>query len=236
MLAIAPSRPIEYLLEFCQRQGHHRSASQLAPELLAESQAAGYGPSSAECATCTQDGGGYSGSVLARAKTAPPGGWLERIRLYREGLAAGKWKLADKLRGYATEGDHFKCPVTVIFGQQDPALEPAIVLDGIGKYFQNGAKATPQGVGGKHGHDSHVVHLPACGHWSPLEQPVSTPTQARFYVRSQCEWSVPADVEMTDWDQRPGADPSVGGERHKRPAELMRRVEGWRLVGTAGHS
>ena len=129
MLSASPSRPLWYLLDWCHRQGHHRGQTEaITEQLLAESQAASFGPSSAECTKPGELGKTYGPSVLARAGTNPPGDWLQRIRVYREGLASARWALAKDLQRYRppTEASTsaFKCAVTAMYGLQDAALDP----------------------------------------------------------------------------------------------------------------
>ncbi|KAK1071105.1 hypothetical protein LTR33_010512 [Friedmanniomyces endolithicus] len=186
VLTMIPSTTMAYLLDWCHREGHHRRGAasktgQLFEALLAESRASSFGPSSAEFTTREHDNKTYSPSVVKRAKTSPPGDWLQRIRLYREELASGKWNLATTLQQYrpAPEMDEetFKCPVTAIFGLQDVAINPRLALDGIERYFPRPADVATGGGG----HEkqvtstasgagaSHIVRLKDCGHWSLLE-------------------------------------------------------------------
>ncbi|KAK1093980.1 hypothetical protein LTR48_001243 [Friedmanniomyces endolithicus] len=112
--------------------------------------------------------------------------WLQRIRLYREGLASDKWNLAPILQQYRPAPDMdeetFKCPVTAVFGLQDVAINPRLALDGIERYFPRSAQVTTGG-GGHEKHvtstasgagASHIVRLKDCGHWSLLEEPVGS--------------------------------------------------------------
>ncbi|KAK0920161.1 hypothetical protein LTR91_001022 [Friedmanniomyces endolithicus] len=187
VLTMIPSTTMAYLLDWCHHEGHHRRAAaskagQLSELLLAESRASSFGPSSAEFTSPKHNNKTYSSSVRSRASTSPPGDWLQRIRLYREGLASDKWNLAPTLQQYrpAPEMDEetFKCPVTAIFGLQDVAIEPRVALNGIERYFLRSAKDytghgsqerqptfTTAGAGG-----SHIVRLKDCGHWSLLEE------------------------------------------------------------------
>lgn len=119
-----------------------------------------YGPSSLECALPNTDSRRYGPSVLARSKTNPPGDWDQRVRLYEDGLLRDQW--TPSFSGYRATGGQpkgFRCPVKVIFGMQDVALDPRVVIDGIEKYFQENAAGEDQ-----------IVRLPGCGHWSVLEE------------------------------------------------------------------
>ncbi|TKA70146.1 hypothetical protein B0A55_06528 [Friedmanniomyces simplex] len=199
ILTIMPLRTLEYLLDWCHREGHHRHKVASKPghvsELfLAESRASSFGPGSAECTSRDHKNSTYSAAVLSRATTSPPGNWLQRIRLYREGLTSGKWTLAPELQRYRPapegEGETFKCPVTVLFGLQDPALDPRVVLDGVERYFTGATKvATGDGSHEKQGTStasdagaSHIVRLYGCGHWSLLEDPIGSGTLEKTLV------------------------------------------------------
>ncbi|KAK0255091.1 hypothetical protein LTR12_004073 [Friedmanniomyces endolithicus] len=191
VLTMIPSTTMAYLLDWCHREGHHRRGAasktgQLFEALLAESRASSFGPSSAEFTTREHDNKTYSPSVVNRAQSSPPGDWLQRIRLYREGLASDKWNLAPILQQYRPAPDMdeetFKCPVTAVFGLQDVAINPRLALDGIERYFPRSAQVTTGG-GGHEKHvtstasgagASHIVRLKDCGHWSLLEEPVGS--------------------------------------------------------------
>lgn len=162
----AALRPaILYLLTLCRREvnGGHTSDA----EIIAVSN----GPSVAECASRTLSGQSYGPSVLRRATTSPPGAWLERIRLYREGLAFGNWTPNDNTkpimmpRREASEETRkrgtFNYPITIIFGLDDLAFDTRIVLDRIEDFFAyNGG--TDEAVMSL---QSHVIRLPGQGHW-----------------------------------------------------------------------
>ncbi|KAK1814922.1 hypothetical protein LTR12_010698 [Friedmanniomyces endolithicus] len=191
VLTMIPSTTMAYLLDWCHREGHHRRGAasktgQLSEVLLAESRASSFGPSSAEFTSQKQNEKTYNLSVRTRAMTSPPGHWLQRIRLYREGLASDKWNLAPILQQYRPapemEEETFKCPVTAIFGLQDVAINPRLALDGIERYFPRPADVATGG-GGHEKHvtstasgagASHIVRLKDCGHWSLLEDPIGS--------------------------------------------------------------
>ncbi|KAK5107679.1 hypothetical protein LTR62_000914 [Meristemomyces frigidus] len=147
--------------------GHHEATTR---EKLAQGRAASMGPGSIQCSGPGHDGAAYGPSVLARTKTKPAGDWIQRIRLYREGLASADWKLSPELQQYVPgkqeDQKTFNCPVTVVFGMQDVALDPRIVLGGIERYFlpRTERKEVQIAVG-----PSHVVELPRSGHWSMLD-------------------------------------------------------------------
>lgn len=137
---------------------------------VAKSMAASCGPSQAEAISRGLDGSSYGPSVKARAVTAFAGDWDERVRIYREGLALGAW--TSKYPGLIpaeqsnTKPMGFRCPANFIFGMQDIALDPRIVLAGIEEYFMPEASAPGQ-------RDSltskRILRLPQSGHWSMLE-------------------------------------------------------------------
>jgi hypothetical protein len=140
----------------------------------AEMLAGSVGPSMEECVT---KGAGeliYSDSVRQRAQT---GGWLEKIRVYREGLAFSTWNKSletlwdltqiQQVKGRrrsssiaplfdtGPEGS-LKAPTTVIWGKRDIAIENSIALDGFRDFF--GCKS------------SQVIRIQKCGHWTPVEK------------------------------------------------------------------
>lgn len=106
------------------------------------------------------------------------------MRIYSEGLALGTWHPnypdyqppAWKSAPESSRKGSFNCPVHVLFGMRDIALEPGLVLDGIANFMQDGgAEGRDLGSlferGVKHeviGRSS-VTRLPLCGHWSMLE-------------------------------------------------------------------
>lgn len=109
----------------------------------------------------------YGESVRRRAVT---GGWTDKIGLYREGCFGQKWEkpvelivtLAelsssgrrDSLDLLRPEGA-IQAPVTLIWGEDDVAIENCLALDGIRDYFNHG---------------SQLVKVKRCGHWTPLER------------------------------------------------------------------
>ncbi|KXT11053.1 hypothetical protein AC579_1971 [Pseudocercospora musae] len=137
------------------------------PQALAYRLAMSYGPSLEAASEPGATGRSYGKSVIERARTWPPGDWDGRIRLYAEGLLREVWTQpfsgACKPQSAETKTLHFKCPVNIIFGLQDIALDPRIVVDGIEKYFvSNDAMADPT--------QEKIIRLPDCGHWSMIEE------------------------------------------------------------------
>ncbi|KAK5129062.1 hypothetical protein LTR85_000395 [Meristemomyces frigidus] len=160
----ALSLAVRQLLRLCHREisGGHSSDAMIT--------ATSNGPSEAECVFRSPAGGNYGSSVLRRARNGLPSAWLERIRLYREGLATGKWTPNDSTKqhifkyGEATGGARkygtFNYPMTIIFGTHDLAFDTRIVLDGIEDFFDPGT-----GDKAKVSAQSHVIRLPGQGHW-----------------------------------------------------------------------
>ncbi|KAK3669897.1 hypothetical protein LTR78_010208 [Recurvomyces mirabilis] len=118
---------IEYLLDLCHTRGN-TSITAVPPVLFetsnpsnnprrdafAQARASSFGPGHVESAV---RGAKYGHSVKVRSRKSDrlPGDWLQRIRLYREGLAADDWQLVPHLQQYALPRSHnrttFKCPV-----------------------------------------------------------------------------------------------------------------------------
>lgn len=165
MLRVRSSEPMRLLLDYVHRFSRNRK-EKVTPEIIAENQAVSYGPSAEDCATYNARGETYGKSVLERSTTEIPGDWWQRVRLYREGLATTKWTVSPHLERYAAadaEDKCFKCPVTVLFGLKDRALLPEINVDNVRGYFKQTSSTT-----------NHVVRIPGCAHWVPLELPVGS--------------------------------------------------------------
>ncbi|KAI7473578.1 hypothetical protein KC351_g11041 [Hortaea werneckii] len=152
---------LNLLIHYCHRQ--------IAPtkRRLHVISAASNGPSEAEATSRNPEGQTYGPSVLRRAKTDPPGDWLQRIRIYREGLATRSWKPCEAVLPYTPSKEEaskserkagkLRYPTTIVFGLDDLAFDIRIALDGIEDYF-----APKDEVGGRR---SHVVRLKGQGHW-----------------------------------------------------------------------
>lgn len=129
------------------------------------------GPGPAECETSNVDGIKYGPSVLARSYTDPPGDWDQKVRLYSEGLLREAWtpsyQEGQTVRPGQTSAQKFRCPVNMIFGMKDVALDPRVVVDGIEKYFN---EASGDAVADATHAGKRIVKLPDCGHWSILEE------------------------------------------------------------------
>ena len=148
-------------------------------ELLASS----VGPSELECEPAIVEDAStlsfvemkYSESVRQRSKD---GGFVEKIGLYRDGCFGQPWekslenlwdlqqirKGSQPRRRSSSSGGIFdtgpegmiKAPTTVIWGNDDVAIENSIGIEGFGDYF--GARG------------SHLILINKCGHWSPIEK------------------------------------------------------------------
>lgn len=141
----------------------------------AEMLASSVGPSMIECTSAVNASElAYSESVRQRART---GGWLEKIRVYREGLAFKPWEksletlwelnqlLQNGVRRRSSSNaglfdtgpaGSIRAPVTVIWGKSDVAIENTIAIEGFRDYF--GAKS------------SQLIMISHCGHWAPVEK------------------------------------------------------------------
>lgn len=148
------------LVKFVQRMehGHHGEPS---PDEVAMRLAMAYGPSSLEqeTASSSSSSSSYGSSVFARSQTQPPGDWDQKVLLYSAGLLLGQW--TPSFAGHRVSQDvpgglaHFKCPVDIIFGMQDVALDSRAVVDGIESCFVPGSGS--------------ISRLPDCGHWSIIQ-------------------------------------------------------------------
>lgn len=139
------------------------------PSDLVRSLASSCGPSVAEAASRTSSGDTYGRSVRMRAGTAFPGDWDGRVRIYREGLALSAWSptypgsgpMKDSIDP-KTRPSTFQCPVKIVFGMRDIALDPRIVLNGIEQHFMPEASTSGR-------RKQRVLKLPDSGHWCMLE-------------------------------------------------------------------
>lgn len=112
----------------------------------------------------------YSESVRRRSTTA---GWMDKIALYRDGCFSEKWekpldvivdlsRASDRRRSSGSSGfsrlgsdGAIEAPVTLIWGQNDPAIESCLALDGLQDSVWRG---------------SQLVKVKHCGHWTPIER------------------------------------------------------------------
>ncbi|KAI9824159.1 MAG: hypothetical protein M1819_000922 [Sarea resinae] len=152
--------------------------------VAAEIMASSLGPSKSEAITTDLSGTSYPSSVLRRAAN---GGWSEKIRLYREGLATGAWdKSLETLAELASIGESrrsssgaglledgpegaLKAKTTIVWGKRDPAIDARLAVEGIADYLAM---------------DSQVVMLPKTGHWVPFEQ------NGRDVLEEVIDWSI----------------------------------------------
>jgi hypothetical protein len=106
------------------------------------------------------------------------------VRIYCEGLATGEWH--PNYPGYQPpiwktnpEGKRkgqFSYPVHIMFGMQDVALDPRIVLNGCEDFMLDAEKGMRKAdVGGEQGVEVHnvgrssVTKMWDCGHWAMLD-------------------------------------------------------------------
>ncbi|GAB1744181.1 hypothetical protein NU219Hw_g1337t1 [Hortaea werneckii] len=155
------STALDFLVNYCHRQ--------IAPtkRRLHVICAASNGPSEAEATSRNAEGQTYGPSILRRAKANPPGDWLQRIRIYREGLATRSWKPCEAILPYIPAKEEtsnsprkagkLRYPTTIVFGLDDLAFDIRIALDGIEDFF-----VSKDEIGGRR---SHVVRLKGQGHW-----------------------------------------------------------------------
>lgn len=138
---------------------------------FADSLACSLGPSPSECLTETQEAEQYPRSVSERARS---GGFVDKTKYYREGAMFGPWEKSielimdlsgadEKMLRRSSSGAGFledqyagalKAPATIIWGEDDIALSPRIMLQGLGDYLAK---------------DSRIVVLPKTGHWPQIE-------------------------------------------------------------------
>ncbi|KAM0718826.1 hypothetical protein Q7P37_005898 [Cladosporium fusiforme] len=158
-----------------------QSSPQVTSMEYTKSLAASYGPSPTESATTAPNGTTYGPTVRLRAQTTPQGDWDHRVCIYSEGLALGKWSpdypeyqppIWKSHPELARKGS-FSYPMHVVFGMQDIALEPRLVLEGLQAFMQvSDADERDLRISFEHGimHEtfgrSSITKLPLCGHWA----------------------------------------------------------------------
>ncbi|SMY27039.1 unnamed protein product [Zymoseptoria tritici ST99CH_1A5] len=142
---------------------------------IAIRKAKSHGPGPLESKSVSETGLAYGPSVYARSLTRPPGDWGNKIRLYSDGLLRQPWTPSYDGRDKQSQlvdarllNDSwtFKCPVSIIFGLRDVALDPRVVLDGIEDHFQPDSEDSLQASLLA---NERITRLPKCGHWSLLE-------------------------------------------------------------------
>lgn len=115
---------------------------------------------------------GYSESVRARI---PDYGLTQKIRIYRENLIRAPWEksldtivelsaIADASPRRSSSGaglfdqgppGALKAPATIVYGREDPAFSPKLVLSGLSDYLVKGSR---------------VLVVEKGGHWLPFEK------------------------------------------------------------------
>lgn len=123
--------------------------------------------------------------MFQRSKQNPRGDWDERVRIYCEGLALGEWNPSyfgyqEPLSKFDPERvarkGQFDYPVHVMFGMQDVALDPRIVLEGLESWMQDAEDGLRKlQVGSEEGVEvqavgrSSLTKLWGCGHWATVD-------------------------------------------------------------------
>lgn len=173
----------------------------LGAELLASST----GPSMRECVITGKEDLAYPASVRERAQN---GTWFEKVRIYRDGLAFSPWEKSletlwdltqlqpRKVRRRSSSGvalfntgpeGTLRAPTTVIWGQDDIAIERSFAVQGIKDIF--GCKS------------SQLIEIPGCGHWSPIEKK-GVPIFERVIA-----WAAGGEVGSLERKLFPNSDP-----------------------------
>ncbi|TID24367.1 abhydrolase domain-containing protein 9 [Venturia nashicola] len=180
----------------------------LGAELLASST----GPSMEECVTNGKEDLTYPASVRKRAQN---GAWFEKVRVYRDGLAFSPWEKSIEtlwdltqiqprkvrrrsfsrvaLFDTGPEGT-LRAPTTVIWGQDDIAIERSIAVQGIKDIF--GCRS------------SQLIEIPNCGHWSPLEK------NGALIFERVIAWAAGGEVGSLVEKLFPGFDPDHASANH----------------------
>jgi len=168
----------------------------------AEALASSVGPSEDECNPTGFSGLAYPASVRQRAAT---GGWSEKIRVYRDGLAFAPWDKSlqtlwdlnqigqgmRRRKSSSTAGlfdvgpaGSLRAPTTVIWGKGDIAIENSLAIEGMDDFFSS--------------RPSQVIVLSRVGHWAPLEK------QGMPVFEEVIEWA--AQGEKDSLSQKLGDD------------------------------
>ncbi|QSS64626.1 hypothetical protein I7I51_01695 [Histoplasma capsulatum] len=166
-----------------------------------ESMASTLGPGGAEFKTTTADGDKYPASVWRRIER---GNFGDMASYYRHGAAVGTWhkslEVISALYGLGEprrtstgmvmqEGPigALHANATILWGEQDIALDPHVGLEGIADYLVHG---------------SQVVMLPRTAHFPPVE------IEGRVAIEKAVEWAVggeKGDVGAVVAEVYPGA-------------------------------
>jgi len=144
-----------------------------------------YGPGPAESHFRFPSSSSYGPTVQLRSQKSPQGDWDERVRIYSEGLALAKWQpnypshqppLWLSTPGSTRKGQ-FSYPVHVVFGMQDIALNPGIVLGSLEEFMldaDHGMRKpqieTEQGIEYQTVGRSSITKLPLGGHWLMIDE------------------------------------------------------------------
>ncbi|KAJ4304732.1 hypothetical protein N0V90_000259 [Kalmusia sp. IMI 367209] len=141
----------------------------LTPKEGGEAMASSIGPGSEQLAATNE----YPAALKTRLGSY---GMLEKTRIYREGLILGTWEKSietvvalSEIQSTSPRGSSgssaglfddgppgaLKAPATIVYGDEDPAFEKTLGLDGLGDYLAQG---------------SQVLILEKSGHWLPVEE------------------------------------------------------------------
>lgn len=190
---------------------HRKSFGTYKPTIedKAEAMSTTMGPSHAESTSKNESGETYPTEVDYHREFSKI---LDMASYYRHGAAAATWhkslETITALHSIAGESElrrtssgagvfdeglpgAFKAPVTVIWGQNDLALDRRICLDGIADYMVKG---------------SQVIMLPQSGHWTPVER------ESRAALEAAIQWGLvgeKGDVETAVQAAYPDATVTV---------------------------
>lgn len=168
---------------------HRKSFGQYKPTIEERSDAMSttMGPSLAESKSRNESGENYPTEIDYNHEFPKI---LDMASYYRQGAAAATWhkslETITSLHSIAGENElrrtssgagifdeglpgAFKAPVTVIWGQNDLALDRRICLDGIADYMVK---------------NSQVIMLPHSGHWTPIEK------ESRAAMEAAIQWAL----------------------------------------------
>lgn len=188
---------VEYFLtggNFSLMRGVHKRAHgkhKYTPRDAAESMASSMGPSLEESHSQTPNGDSYPTTIKYERDFANV---MNMAGYYRDGAADARWhKSIETVTSLHTlAGGHelrrtssgvglfdegaagvLRASSTVIWGEKDIALDPAICLDGIADFLVAG---------------SQVVLLPHSGHFTPIEE------QSRVALERTVEWAIQGET------------------------------------------
>ncbi|KAJ5748368.1 uncharacterized protein N7511_010064 [Penicillium nucicola] len=179
------------------------SGGSITPYDAAEGMASSMGPSVAEFKSKTAVGDGYPATLETEREFAHT---MHMAGYYRDGASIARWTKSietiaslhsissgSELRrpssgaGLFDDSPGLKASSTIIWGEQDIALDKRICLDGMADFLVN---------------NSQIVLLPRSGHWTPIE------TESSAALIAAVEWAVQGehgDIETPLAKTYPGA-------------------------------